>query len=318
MADRFAAIVASTTLNGIDFAEVTSDDQTELVVHFLNEVEVENTLLGATPVTITGGEKVRVVPVGPIASPGDWSVDDDGRPLLHLTTPFTGDFSIYTLAITSSVLDPYYAAVRFSFKARCPSDLDCAEPCEPCPPLDGQRPQIDYLAKDFASFKRALSDYSAVAYPDWAERSEADLGTMLLELLSSVGDDLSYLQDRVAVEATLPTATERRSVVRHARLVDYEPRPATSSRVLMQVDVGSGPLPAGTRLHASTAEGGRIWFELGNGLIDPATGELVTAPLAVDPRWNAVDPMKRQGMGARWQIDRRVTEQAIGLHDRGA
>ena len=48
---------------------------------------------------------------------------------------------------------------------------------------------------------------------------------MLLELLSAVGDDLSYQQDRIAAEATLATATQRRSVIRHARLVDYEPRP---------------------------------------------------------------------------------------------
>ena len=53
---------------------------------------------------------------------------------------------------------------------------------------------------------------------------------MFMELLAAVGDDLSYLQDRIAAEATLATATQRRSVVRHARLVDYEPRPATSAR----------------------------------------------------------------------------------------
>jgi hypothetical protein len=288
MADRLAAILASTTLNGIDFVEIASDDQTELVVHFLNEVTVDGTLQGSAPVTITGGETVPIVPVDPVAA-ADWSVDDEGRPLLHLATPFAGDFSPYELAIESSALDPFYASVRFSFKARCPSDLDCADPCEPCPPLGGPKPQIDYLSKDFASFKRALSDYSAVAYPDWVERSEADLGVMLLELMASVGDDLSYLQDRIAAERALPTATQRRSVVRHARLVDYEPRPATSARVTVQVDVASGPVPAGARLYASAPDGGTIWFELGDGMIDPLTGDIVTAPLAVDPRWNAVD-----------------------------
>jgi hypothetical protein len=216
-------------------------------------------------------------------------MDDDGRPLLHLTTPFAGDFSPYELGISSPVLDPYYASVEFSFKAHCPTDLDCADPCIPCPPPDGPAPQIDYLSRDFASFKRALSDYSAVAYPDWVERSEADLGTVLLELLASVGDDLSYFQDRVAAEATLPTATQRRSVVRHARLVDYEPRPATSARATVQVDVASAPLPAGARLHAAAADGSPVWFELGDGMIDVATGAIDDKPLAVDPRWNAVD-----------------------------
>ena len=46
---------------------------------------------------------------------------------------------------------------------------------------------------------------------------------MLAELLSAAGDELSYQQDRIAAEATSATATQRRSVIRHARLVDYEP-----------------------------------------------------------------------------------------------
>lgn len=289
MADRLAVLLESTTLNGIDFVEVAADDQTRLVVHFLNAVAVIGTLTGTTPVTISGGESPPAVPVGPITAPGDWSVDDDDRPLLTLTTPFAGDFSFYALAISSPVLDPYYATARFSFKARCPSDLDCAVPCLECAPPDGLNPPIDRMAKDFQSFKRALMDYSAAAYPGWQERSEADLGVTLLELFAAVGDDLSYLQDRVAAEATLPTATQRRSVVRHARLVDYEPRPATSARTLVQVDVASGPLPAGTVLTATSADCGLVEFELGHGMIDPATGELDATPLSVDPRWNAVD-----------------------------
>ena len=72
---------------------------------------------------------------------------------------------------------------------------------------------------------------------------------MFLEALSALADDLSYTQDRVAAEATLMTATQRRSVVRHARLVDYEPsagdgRPAsccnsTSPPAITQIPTGS-------------------------------------------------------------------------------
>jgi hypothetical protein len=298
MADRLAALLASLTFNGIDFVEVASDDQTQLVVHFLNAVKVDGTLTSATPVTITGGEAIPTVPVGPITSPDDWSVDEEGRPLLALATPFAGDFTTYTLAIASPALDPYYAASAFSFKARCPSDLDCAEPCIECPPPGGESPPIDRMAKDFQSFKRALSDYSTAAYPDWHERSEADVGMTLLELFAAVGDDLSYLQDRIAAEATLPTATQRRSVVRHARLVDYDPRPATCARVVVQVDVALGPVPAGAVLTASSADSGLVSFELGHGMIDPATGEVDTTPLTVDSRWNS-------GISPYWWDDSR-------------
>jgi hypothetical protein len=292
MADRLAALLESTTLNGINFVEVTSDDQTSLVVHFLTTVEVKGTLTGSQPVTITGGETVRTVD----AAVAGWSEDDEGRPLLALTAGFAGDFSFYELRIASPVLDPFFAMARFTFKARCPSDLDCGCVTPKCPPDDGAAPAIDYLARDFDSFKRALQEYSVVAYPGWQERSDADLGMTLLELLASVGDDLAYLQDRVAAEATLATATQRRSVIRHARLVDYEPRPATSARVTVQLDVGVGNLPAGTRLTAPAPDGGSVPFELGDGLVDRETGALSDAPLACDPRWNA-----RDGAGA-WRI----------------
>ncbi|MBV9823237.1 MAG: baseplate J/gp47 family protein [Actinobacteria bacterium] len=287
MPDRLAALLASTTLNGIDFVEVTSAAQTSLRVHFLNSVPVAGTLAPTTPVTITGGESVPSVPVEPPAA-GDWGFDDAGRPTLELRTPFPGDFSGYRLHIDSSVLDSYYASAAFSFKAGCPSDLDCA-PVERCDEPPGGGPVIDYLAKDYASLRAALLDYSAGAYPHWVERDEPDLGMMLLELLSAAGDDLSYLQDRIAHERSLATATQRVSVVRHARLVDYEPRPATSARALVQVDVTATALPAGVTVRAPQPDGGTLSFELGNGLVDPDTGTLTGGPAGVDPRWNRLD-----------------------------
>jgi hypothetical protein len=287
MPDRLADLVASTTLNGIDFVEVTSADQTSLRVHFLNTVTVQGTLAPANPVRIAGGESVPSVPVRPIDA-ADWGVDDEGRPMLSLHTPFCGDFSFYRLAIASSVLDPYYASVRFTFKDGCPSNLDCEAPQTCLRPPDGHQ-VIDYLAKDYASFLRALQDYSAAAYPAWVERDEPDLGMMLAELLSAVGDDLSYTQDRIAAESNLVTATQRVSAVRHARLVDYDVRPATSARALVQVDVKYANLPSGIVVEAPQPDGGTLPFELGAGLVDRETGLLRTDPLLVDPRWNHLD-----------------------------
>ncbi|MDQ1720919.1 MAG: hypothetical protein QOI26_653 [Pseudonocardiales bacterium] len=287
MPDRLADLIASTTLNGIDFVEITSADQTSLRVHFLNTVAVDRTLAATNPITITGGESVRAVPVGPLAAT-DWGLDDAGRPTLDLRTPFPGDFSFYRLTVKSTALDSFYASARFSFKAGCPSDLDCG-PTERCDEPPGGGPVIDYLAKDYASLRAALLDYSASAFPRWVERDEPDLGMMLLELLSAVGDDLSYLQDRIGNERTLATATQRNSVVRHARLVDYEPRPATSAQALMQIDVSSASLPAGMTVLSPQPDGGSLSFELGSGLLDAETGGLTGGPLGVDPRWNRWD-----------------------------
>jgi hypothetical protein len=296
--DRLAALETSSVLNGIDFVEVATDDQCTLVVHFINKVGVKGTVLAGTggsppAASITGGESIPTVAVNPIDEATDWSTDADGYPLLTLGVDAPGDFSFYTLSLNSNILDDYFKQKIFSFKSRCPSTLDCAAPSPPCPEESGDLPPIDYLAKDFLSLRQALSDFSALRYPEWQERSEADFGVMFMEALCAMADDLSYFQDRVAAESTLDTATQRRSVVRHARLVDYEPAPATSARTMVQVNVAAGvtSLDAGRySLYAQTPDGVRRAFEVGEGLIDPATGLPLVTSYTVNPLWNRADP----------------------------
>lgn len=274
-------------LNGIDFVEIASADQKTLHVHFLNSVALMGTV---TEAEITGGETIPSVSVQLMDDIAHWSTDADGRPVLTLTVNAPGDFSIYTLTLTSSALDSFFNHVNFSFKALCPSELDCEPAPLVCPPLAGDAPPIDYLAKDFLSFRKALSDFSALRFPEWQERSEADFGVMFLEALCSLADDLSYTQDRIAAEATLDTATQRRSIVRHARLVDYEPRPTTSAGVLLQFDVQSGPIPTGLVVSSQGPEGAPIDFETGTGLIDPKTGSLNVTNYVVKTAWNRLTP----------------------------
>jgi len=155
-------------------------------------------------------------------------------------------------------------------------------------------PPIDYLAKDFLSFRQALLDFSTLRYPAWQERSEADFGVMVLETLSSIADDFSYLQDRIAGEASLMTATQRRSVLRHARLVDYEPTPALAATTLLQFDVASGvtQIPKGVVVIAPSADGQAIAFETGFGLRD------TSPPPAASALWN-----RSQAIQAYWFDD---------------
>lgn len=283
--DRLKQLLASsnTALNGIDFVEVASANETTLRVHFMNGVALKGTV---SHPTITGGETIPDVAVRPIDDTQDWSTDTVGRPILTLHAAAPGDFSNYTLTLTSSSLDLFFTTAQFSFKALCPSELDCKPASPLCPPTIGDAPPIDYLAKDFLSFRKALSDFSALRYPEWQERSEADFGVMFMEALSSLADDLSYSQDRVAAEAALDTATQRRSIVRHARLVDYEPRPGTSARVLLQFDVQGGPIPSGLVVRAQGPDGAIVEFETGTGLLDPATGIPSAATYTVSPAWN--------------------------------
>jgi uncharacterized phage protein gp47/JayE len=272
--DRLSDLLGSPTLNGVDYVEIVASDPTILRVHFLNTNAPLKTLAAA----ISGGDSIPTVTVDPVDPSADWSADGDGRPLLTLHLPLgTGDFSNYILTLTAvdpaqdSGLDLRFSSVAFSFKALCPDDFDCVAPPRVCAPDDTPVPPIDYTAKDFGSFVQALGAYSAQAYPGWQERSEADLGVVVMEALAALADELSYYQDRVAAEATLATATQRRSLVSLARLVDYEPAPAQSASVTVMGVVAAGltGIPAGVGVSAVGADGSVIPFEIGLGLNDP-------------------------------------------------
>ncbi|HKY35570.1 MAG TPA: baseplate J/gp47 family protein [Polyangiaceae bacterium] len=101
------------------------------------------------------------------------------------------------------------------------------------------RQVIDYLARDYASFRKALGDLIPAKLPEWTDRSEADFGVVLIELLSYMGDILSYYQDRVANEAFLATAQQRSSVIQHLRLIGYEMAGATPSTTELSLIVAN-------------------------------------------------------------------------------
>jgi hypothetical protein len=235
------ALVAGGTLNGIDYLEVSQDQKT-LRVFFLNPLPPAAYGLPANPglVTVAGGVRTRNIQVAEVRRAGEFLLEVD------VNTP--GDFSTYTLLINSASLDPAYDQVDFSFKAACPNRFDC-KPRHACPPEPAEEPVIDYLAKDYASFRQALLDFITTRKPDWKERHEADLGVAILEILAYAGDQISYNQDAVANEPYLDTARQRVSVRRHARLVDYHMHDGASARtwVHFHLDPGAaGTLPAET------------------------------------------------------------------------
>jgi hypothetical protein len=101
------------------------------------------------------------------------------------------------------------------------------------------RQVIDYLARDYNSFRRALIDLIPAKLPEWTDRSEASFGIVLIELFAYMADILSYYQDRMANEAFLPTAQERRNVINHLRLIGYELAPAAPAAARLSIIVGN-------------------------------------------------------------------------------
>jgi Baseplate J-like protein len=244
-------------LNGIDFLEVLDTDapppkklnrQRFLKVHFVNDLT--GGPLTENNVRIEGGERITDVMVTNVTPSPEANV-------LTVEVNHPGDFSIYTLRLVQDAqhpqappgYDPVLSDIEFSFKVECPSDFDCKPTCI-CPPAPRVEPDINYLAKDYASFRRLMLDRIALLNPQWTERNAADLGVALVEALAFVGDYLSYEQDAVGTEAYLGTARRRVSIRRHARLVDYAMHDGCNARawVQVQVDADTGPLLEGAKI----------------------------------------------------------------------
>lgn len=258
--ERRRALVRDLTppvLNGIDYLEVDSSDQKTLFIHFLHPLPGQTGAVPSAPApeltrhnfVIEGGVRVTHIRVLELVSAAGH--------VLTLQVNSAGDFSTYRLRLVASSgsevtpdgFDPQLAEVEFNFKLDCPSDFDCLpgeeQPLEPMP-----EPVLDYLSKDYASFRRLMLDRLAVILPDWKERNPADVGVALVETLAYAADQLSYYQDAVATEAYLGTARKRVSVRRHARLLDYPMHDGCNARAWVQVQVNQDnvTLPEETQL----------------------------------------------------------------------
>src|SRR6185295_15316855 len=117
----------------------------------------------------------------------------------------------------------------------CSSDMDCLAESA-CLPAPLPQPDINYLAKDYSSFRQIILDRLSLIMPDWRERHVPDIGIALVEVLAYSADYLSYYQDAVATEAYLDTTRQRISIRRHARLVDYRMHEGCNARAWVAVE----------------------------------------------------------------------------------
>jgi hypothetical protein len=270
--DRLEKLAQQNQVTGIDFVYVHKD-QVTLDLHFFKPKpgELTQPLLDLTEEQIriyspSGSGKLPLVPVDNIT----WINNDN---VMQITTPGPGDFTMYRLYIDDNHnrIDPYYNDISFNFKANCPGELDCEEPEHQCPPEEAVDFPVDYQARDFWSFRRALLDFASQRYPGWQDRLEADAGIMLVEVMSALGDELAYYQNRVAREAYLETATQRRSLRKLAKLVDYHVHDGLGASTWLDITMktgNSGNLPAGMDVWALSESQGRIVYEIGRGLDD--------------------------------------------------
>jgi hypothetical protein len=246
MSDPFAPTIACPApalppgAQGLERVAV-DDAAARLVVTFARPVALpdQSYLLDPRSYSLTGGQRLfpRVVAAA-LFDPAGTPPDLAGR-RVALTLSEPGDFSIYTLTVSGPDVDPFFAAQRLRFRLDCDDPFDCRAPAPPPPPEPQIPVAVDYLAKDYAGFRQALLDFVPTRLPAWTERSEADIGMMLLELFAATADTLSYMQDRVANEAFLATASQRRSVAAHLALLGYSMDEGAAATTWLQFEVNA-------------------------------------------------------------------------------
>lgn len=155
------------------------------------------------------------------------------------------------------------------------------------------RPGLDAIAwrvGTYGDFHATMQmDLSSTAYPALSglrTREADDPAMALIDAWSAGADVLTFYGERIANEGYLRTATERRSVLELARLVDYRPRPGVAASVYLAFTVddnaGEVTIAAGSPAQSVPGPGEQMQtFE---------TAEALDAR----PAWNALLPRMTQ------------------------
>ncbi len=122
-------------------------------------------------------------------------------------------------------------------------------------------PAIQYRVGAYGSFFDAMTRRLTVSFDEHSPgvpyplralrtRESDDPAIAMLDAWAVVGDVLTFYQERIANEAFLRTATERRSVLELGRLVGYRLKPGVSASVYLAYtldETATTIIPAGTR-----------------------------------------------------------------------
>lgn len=98
---------------------------------------------------------------------------------------------------------------------------------------------INYVGKDFATFKQNLIDFTKTYFPNtYSDFNEASPGMVFIEQAAAIGDVLAFYQDTQLKESMLSHATERKNLVSLAQSMGYKPKvtsPAITTLTVYQL-----------------------------------------------------------------------------------
>ena len=256
--------------NGFEFVLVDTDTaggSATLEVHFHNDNHLDAVVADGRPArdmfSVVGGHRVR----GGVDA-GDVQVEAISKPVqgvLELTVAPIGDYSTYTLKVGGiddvdvsgdpvlGRFDPVLSVIDFKFRPGC---FNLCAPNRPETREAPSQPVIDYLAKDYDSFRHVMMTAMERRIPGWEPTSEADFTQVLISQVAAAADELSDFQDRVMNEAYLTRARNRVSLARHARLVDYHVHQGNQAETALAMKVVSGH---DARFDDSSGEGLTFW-----------------------------------------------------------
>jgi hypothetical protein len=89
----------------------------------------------------------------------------------------------------------------------------------------GTNRTLNYVGKDFDSFKQNLIDYTKTYFPNtYSDFNESSPGMVFIEQAAALGDVLAFYQDTQLKESMLAHATERKNVLALAQSMGYKPK----------------------------------------------------------------------------------------------
>jgi len=119
---------------------------------------------------------------------------------------------------------------------------------------------VKYVNKDFGEFRRGLINFARNYFPNtYNDFNESDPGTMMIELMSYVGDVLSFYTDTQLRESLLTSVEEQINLYNLSQANGYKLRTLTPSSVVMDVyqlvpAIGTGQLATPDMRYAQIVE----------------------------------------------------------------
>lgn len=219
-------------IHGLDYISIINDQQ--IKVHFI-QPEQDLVARKPLPALTLNNIKLEVIVAGDtqqIAYQLEAVEKDFSFQLTLKDSLKAGPDMIIRVTLDAQNIDRFFNCAELSWDKGDQSDraINKNDGFQPLP-------RLNYLAKDYDSFRQLIEAELSHSVPGWQDRDPADMIVAINEVLAYAGDMLSYKQDVVATEAYLNTARFELSMRRHCRLLDYEPEGDCAARTWVAITV---------------------------------------------------------------------------------